>query len=285
MPEPTEDTRARLLDTIQTRRAGIDRYVQEKTPASTRLSTISIVSSALAAALTAGPALGGEPFAQTVQTGLGLGGPDAVWRSLCFGALAVSVTAAISANLSKANDLMSRIAAAEAAGGLLEKMQRRLEYGELTVEQAVREYGDVVAGIPFVPEARLDPTSGESSGRGPRRAAWASPLVVVVTVLAVLLLVAALAGYVIGLARSAGDGTGAATSQGTTASTPPASLTSTPPSTTTPARKTDVFAARVKGDAASLAIVVDDEKAAAYLCDGDQIEAWLEGPVVGDQLH
>ncbi|OMQ14295.1 hypothetical protein A7K94_0217635 [Modestobacter sp. VKM Ac-2676] len=48
-----------LLDAISARRTGIHAYVREKEPASSRLSTISIVSSAVTAALTAGPAFGG----------------------------------------------------------------------------------------------------------------------------------------------------------------------------------------------------------------------------------
>ena len=64
------DTRAGLLQAIKVRRGAVEAYVREKEPVSTRLLTISIVSSAMAAALTAGPAFGGESFAETLKTGL-----------------------------------------------------------------------------------------------------------------------------------------------------------------------------------------------------------------------
>ena len=76
MTDAAVDERADLLATIEYRRACVDAYVREKTPACGRLSTISIVSSAIAAALPAGPALGGQGFTVAVQDGLGLG-----WRS------------------------------------------------------------------------------------------------------------------------------------------------------------------------------------------------------------
>jgi hypothetical protein len=85
--EVAGDTRAGLLQAIKDRRRTIEAYVREKEPVSTRLLTISIVSSAMAAALTAGPAFGGEKFAETVTTGLSLERPSRVWGILCFGAV------------------------------------------------------------------------------------------------------------------------------------------------------------------------------------------------------
>src|SRR3712207_2633743 len=152
VPDAAADERAELLLTIEHRRDAIEAYVREKPPASGRLSTISIVSSAIAAALTAGPALGGERFTASVQDGLDLDRAPTVWRVLCFAALAVSVTAAIAANLARANDLTSRIAAAEAAGAMLHGLHTRLRFAGLSLEDAVQEYRDIVAGIPFVPE-------------------------------------------------------------------------------------------------------------------------------------
>src|SRR3712207_3710350 len=104
VPDAAADERAELLLTIERRREAIDAYVREKTPASGRLSTISIVSSAIAAALTAGPALGGEGFTDRVQDGLDVEAGPPAWQVLCLAALVVSVIAAISANLAKAND-------------------------------------------------------------------------------------------------------------------------------------------------------------------------------------
>jgi hypothetical protein len=59
MAENDTSSREGLLNTIRILEERIASYVKEKRPASTRLSTISIVSSCIAAALTIGPAAGG----------------------------------------------------------------------------------------------------------------------------------------------------------------------------------------------------------------------------------
>jgi hypothetical protein len=286
VPYPADD-RVRLLETVRARRACIDAYVKHKTPASTRLSTVSIVSSAIAAALTAGPALGGTTFAQTVQDGLNLDRPDMVWRILCFAALAVSITAAISANLSKSHDLTSRIAAAEQAGAVLERLQRRLEFPqqgvETDVQEVVREYGDVVAGIPFIPETYAD---SASSGEPERRRFGLGPSVAaVVAVLSAVLLVATLVGCGVGLAGSSSapgpdSSTPAPETDRPTSSSPSTSASSSP----APEERAGVFAGGTDQGDATLAIVVDGGQASAYLCDGKQLEAWLNGPVVDSRL-
>jgi serine/threonine-protein kinase len=44
------------------------------------------------------------------------------------------------------------------------------------------------------------------------------------------------------------------------------------------------YAGRVKGGGPLLAITVRDGVAIAYICDGDDLEAWLKGTAVGDEL-
>jgi hypothetical protein len=45
-----------------------------------------------------------------------------------------------------------------------------------------------------------------------------------------------------------------------------------------------VYAGRSSGDEVSVAVVTDGRKAAAYVCDGRAIEAWLQGTVSGNQV-
>src|SRR3954454_17214430 len=104
-----ESGRARLLKDIETRRRAIEQYLDAKRPVSNRLTTISVISSCVAAALAAGPAVGGNGFADAVQNGLPIGQSSTVWRLLCFAAVAASIAAAISANLSKSSDLAERV--------------------------------------------------------------------------------------------------------------------------------------------------------------------------------
>jgi MFS family permease len=134
------------------RRASINTYVHEKRPLGNRLSNISIISSAVAAALMAGPAAGGLTFVQAVQESLSLSQSSAVWRTLCFAALLVSLVAAISANLNKSNNLLARIGVAEACNADLEGLQALVEFGDLPVKDAVTVYRQLVAKIPFVEE-------------------------------------------------------------------------------------------------------------------------------------
>jgi hypothetical protein len=149
------DVRRELLNRIHARRAGIAAYLRRLRPRRDHLITTSIVSSALSAVLTAGPALGGETFADTVGHALSLGDTSPVWRLLCFGALVVSLVAAVSANLAKSRDLERRVSAAEACNTELEGLETLLEFGHLPVDDAVKLYQQYVAKIPFVDEAAL----------------------------------------------------------------------------------------------------------------------------------
>ena len=157
-----ESGRARLLKEIETRRRGIEQYLDAKRPVSNRLTTISVISSCVAAALAAGPAVGGSGFADTVQNGLPIVQSSSVWRLLCFAAVAASIAAAISANLSKSSDLAERVAAAEAANSLLDGLRARMRFSRLPVAEAAQQYQEIIARIPWV----SDPDEGAFRVRG-----------------------------------------------------------------------------------------------------------------------
>lgn len=146
------DERQEMLGRIRARRASINAYLRDKRPRSHRLANISIVSSTVAAALTAGPAVGGLTFVQAVQKALSLPQSSIVWRALCFATVVVSVVAAIFANLCKSNDLTVRIGAAEACGTDLEGLQELLEFGQLSVRDVITIYRQLVTKIPFIEE-------------------------------------------------------------------------------------------------------------------------------------
>lgn len=157
MPDhPDQASWQRLLRRIKDRRRTVDSYLETARPRATRLTYVSVVSSALAAALTAGPGLGGDHFVAGVASGLGLGGSAAVWRPLCLLATVVSVIAAISANLSKARNAEARIVNAEACNAELEGLQALVEFQQVSLEDAVKLYQQYVARIPFVPETLPD---------------------------------------------------------------------------------------------------------------------------------
>lgn len=60
---------------------------------------------------------------------------------------------------------------------------------------------------------------------------------------------------------------------------PPASAAPAPP-----AVAESVWAGRSSGNEVTVAIAVKDGRAVAYVCDGDRVEAWLEGTLTGSEL-
>jgi hypothetical protein len=162
-----------LLWRIEARRASIQAYLREHRPRTRRRATVTIVLSSLAALFTAGPALGGEPFAQSVQDSLGLVSDSYVWRTLCMLALLVSLGAAILTNLGKANDDVARLSSAEAANTELEGLTGLLQFGHVSLEDGVKLYQQYIVKIPFVDElpgggpGSPSPTQGPWPGQGP----------------------------------------------------------------------------------------------------------------------
>ena len=141
-----------LLTRIEARRAGVQAYLRENRPRIRRRANVTIVLSSLSAAFTAGPALGGESFAVSVQNGLGLSTDSIVWRVLCLFALLVSVSAAVLANIAKSTDADARLSTAEAANAELEGLATLLQFGHLSVDDGVKLYQQYAVKIPFVPD-------------------------------------------------------------------------------------------------------------------------------------
>ena len=148
--EENDALRQDLLWWIEARRASIQTYLREHRPRTRRRATVTVVLSSLAALFTAGPALGGEPFAGSVQNSLGLASDSYVWRTLCFLTLLVSIASAILVNLGKANDEVARLSSAEAANTELEGLTGLLQFGHLSVEDGVKLYQQYIVKIPFI---------------------------------------------------------------------------------------------------------------------------------------
>ncbi|MDR7085059.1 hypothetical protein J2X01_004379 [Arthrobacter ginsengisoli] len=149
MTEQTE-TRQRLSDSIEQRQLSIRAFLGRARPHRNRLVTISVVGSALAASLTAGPALGGTKFTTAVQGIFSLEESSAVWRVLCLAAVLLSLAAALATNLSNSHSVADRVSAAEACMAQLEGLRMALEFGHLGTDDAVQLYQQYVAHIGFV---------------------------------------------------------------------------------------------------------------------------------------
>jgi hypothetical protein len=155
-----------LLWQIEARRASIQAYLRDHRPRTRRRATITVVLSSLAALFTAGPALGGEPFAQSVQDSLGLASDSYVWRTLCLLALLVSIGAAVLTNLGKAQDDVARLSSAEAANTELEGLAGLMHFGRLSLEDGVKLYQQYIVKIPFVDDQAGVPIGAQGPWQG-----------------------------------------------------------------------------------------------------------------------
>ncbi len=146
------EKRQELLTLIRARRASISAFVHEVKPRHARLNNISIISSAVTTILTAGPALGGERFTEGAQQLLSLPAESAVWRVLCLLAMICSITAAVSTNMSRSHSGAEQVSKAEAGNAKLEGLEVLVMLGQLPIAEAVKQYQQYVAEIPFVHE-------------------------------------------------------------------------------------------------------------------------------------
>jgi hypothetical protein len=146
------DVRRDLLARIDARRASVQAFLRLNRPRIRRRTTVTIVLSSLAAVFTAGPAVGGEPFVQSVQQTLGLPSDSYVWRALCLLALLVSVAAAVLNNIAKSQDDVARLSTVEAANAELDGLSTLLQFGHLSVDDGVKLYQQYSVKIPFVEE-------------------------------------------------------------------------------------------------------------------------------------
>ncbi len=99
-----------------------------------------------------GPALGGTRFTDVTATILNIPEDSLVWRGLCFLAMILSIVAAVATNLYKSHDVAARLAKAEACNVALEGLETQLAFGQLSLAEAVKQYQQHVAEIPFVHE-------------------------------------------------------------------------------------------------------------------------------------
>jgi hypothetical protein len=144
------DLRRDLLWRIETRRAAVQAFLRTNRPRTRRRANLIILLTAISAIATAGPALGGQPFAENVQNLFGLQSDSYVWRILCLVALLVSVSGAVLTNISKSQDDVGRLGAAEAVNAELEGLSSLLQYGHLSVDDGVKLYQQYIAKIPFI---------------------------------------------------------------------------------------------------------------------------------------
>lgn len=137
-----------LLEKIQIKRKEVSMYLKKVEPRQSRYITISIVAGALAAALTAGPGVGGDGFIDTASGLLSFGFP--VWQVLCLLATLLSMSAVITNGLLKSKDLTAKISRARGCDAKLEGLETMIDLDQIDVEQAASQYAQYLSEISHI---------------------------------------------------------------------------------------------------------------------------------------
>ncbi|MGA7205550.1 MAG: hypothetical protein WBX27_13070 [Specibacter sp.] len=148
----SEDPQARqqLSAHIERRRSNIRSFLGRARPRRNRLTTVAVVGSTLAAALTVGPAIGGTRFTTGIQGILSLRDDSIVWRVLCMVAVLLSLAAALATNLANSHAISSQVSAAEACSAELDGLESALAFGHLPTDDAIDLYRQYVAKVSFI---------------------------------------------------------------------------------------------------------------------------------------
>jgi MFS family permease len=135
---PAEASADYLLTQIATKRTQVDRFVAAAAPRKRRLVNLAIVAGTLAAALTTGPALGGQTFTAWLTKSFGLASP--AWQLLCGGAAICSVSATVATQLLKSQNVEEHVARAHSCRAKLDVLEIGLKTGQIDVPRATSEY-------------------------------------------------------------------------------------------------------------------------------------------------
>ena len=145
-----DDLQQKLLEMIKAKRTSTASYASALGSRTNRLTNISIVCAALTAVMTAGPALGRDKFTALI-TGIITVPDSAVWGVLCLLAMVLSVVAAIVNNMNRSQDVVTRLAKAQTATLLFDKLIVSIEMKQITGADATKLYEEYLADISFIP--------------------------------------------------------------------------------------------------------------------------------------
>ncbi|SRR6056297_966110 len=137
-----------LLEKIRTKRREVADYLKTNEPRQSRYITISIVAGACAAALTAGPGVGGTGFIESAKGVVSFGIP--VWQVLCLLATFLSMAAVITNGLLKSRDLTSKIAQVQGCDAKLEGLEIMLDLKQIDLKRATSLYTQYLTEISHI---------------------------------------------------------------------------------------------------------------------------------------
>lgn len=137
-----------LLTKIREKRKEIAHYLRKMEPRNAGLMNASIICGALAAAITAGPGVGGEGFIDSAKNIFSTGIP--IWQLLCIVASILSVSAVIANGMLKSHSLSTKLSSTRACDAKLEGLELMLELDQVEVKQATQIYTQCLSEIPHI---------------------------------------------------------------------------------------------------------------------------------------
>lgn len=135
-----------FLKRIQGKRRHINKYTHEIAPRGSRLTNLSIISSAIAAFLSGG-AFGGIKLTHT--TGVALLG-DSNFTYLCGAASFFSLVAAVATNLFRVHEIAPRLAKAQTCEAKLESIELQVTLKQLSLKEATARFEKCIAEVSFI---------------------------------------------------------------------------------------------------------------------------------------
>ena len=148
MPPADGSSRDDLRARIRGKRREVCTYLVGARRRTALLMRVAIIAGAVATALTAAPALGGQPLADWLTATFALDAPS--WQILCGVAAACSLASTIATQLRKSDDHGERIVRAQGAAAMLEELDVGLESGGLDPDEAAARYIECVRDTAFV---------------------------------------------------------------------------------------------------------------------------------------
>lgn len=147
MSEDSSDIEV-VLTKIKAKRQQVSDYLAKTQPRHSLLITFSIVAGALAAALTAGPGVGGAKFIDAARNVVSFGIP--IWQFVCLAATVLSIAAVITNGMLKSYGLASKIANAQTCDAKLEGIETLLELRQINLKHATQLYTQYLTEIPHI---------------------------------------------------------------------------------------------------------------------------------------
>ena len=141
-----------LLDRVRSKRAEVDKYLEFNSRRRRLLVNLAIIAGALAALLTAPPAVGGEPFTDWLKQLFHSTAP--AWQFLCLFACLASLASVIAIQIQKSNNYDEHIVRAQELRAALEVLEVSITCGSLTIDKATSQFLKCLEDSSFMEPAR-----------------------------------------------------------------------------------------------------------------------------------